>query len=421
MVSGSRMLYLVTETMMSNPYLPPELLDRTIDFLHDNTKALKECCLVSKSWIPRTRQHLFAHVIFHPQKSLQSWMETFPDPFNSPAHHTHTLTYSQSVECSEAGDWITSFSHVVHLDVTGLGYGPSATQSMGSLVKFHGFSPNLKSIRLDFHVLPTLQAFSLILSFPLLEDLAVVTYFWASTGGGDGPDGLSTAVQPSNPPAFAGSLILFMKGGMEPITLRLLSLPGGIHFRKLTLMWFQDSDAPLIKELVRECSGTLESLKITRSMQGTSIQHLSPSITLLQFPVESESDPIDLSKAWKLEDVALRDTKRPSVHWLSAALQTITIDHRNLREVLLYTPCMQCNPTSTSNYAAHACITRAIGEDTHRQWLEFDHLLAQLWESHSIHLKVLRYKHRDGLVCRCANSLLPEVIRRRIADLVEWS
>jgi len=261
---------------MSHLYLPPELPDRIIDLLHDNPKALKACCLVSKSWIPCARKHLFACIMFHPQKSLQSWMETFPDPFNSPAYHTHTLTYSQSVECSGAGDWITSFSRVVHFDVLGPGYGSSATQSMGSFVPFHGFSPVLKSIRLDFAVIPASQLFNLILSFPLLEDLTVVAYFGASTDGGDDPGGLSTAVQPSSLPTFNGSLDLLMRAGIGPIARRLLSSPGGIHFRKLTLTWSQDSDAPLIRGLVEECSRTLESLKITRSTQGTSIQYLPP-------------------------------------------------------------------------------------------------------------------------------------------------
>jgi len=261
---------------MSNPHLPPELLDRIIDLLHDNPEALEECCLVSKSWIPRTRKHLFANIMFRTQKSLRSWMETFPDPFNSPAHHTHTLTYSQSVECSGAGDWITSFSRVVHLDVFGLGFRSSPTRPMGSFVPLHGFSPILKSIRLDFSIIPASQLFNLILSFPLLEDLTVVTYFEASTDGVDDPGELSTAFQPSNPPTFTGSLELLMRGGTGPIARRLLSSPGGIHFRKLTLTWYQDSDGPSIRGLVGECSGTLESLKITRSTQGTSILHLSP-------------------------------------------------------------------------------------------------------------------------------------------------
>ncbi|KAG7447428.1 uncharacterized protein BT62DRAFT_892499 [Guyanagaster necrorhizus] len=44
---------------MKGPRFPPELCDRFIDFLHDDRKALKECSLVCRAWIPASRFHLF--------------------------------------------------------------------------------------------------------------------------------------------------------------------------------------------------------------------------------------------------------------------------------------------------------------------------------------------------------------------------
>ncbi|OCH87681.1 hypothetical protein OBBRIDRAFT_735766, partial [Obba rivulosa] len=43
--------------------LPPELTDRIIDFLHDDTEALKSCSTVCHFWTPSTRYHLFRVVI----------------------------------------------------------------------------------------------------------------------------------------------------------------------------------------------------------------------------------------------------------------------------------------------------------------------------------------------------------------------
>ena len=43
---------------MPPPDLPGELLDHTVDHLYDARVTLKSCCLVSKSWVPRTRKHL---------------------------------------------------------------------------------------------------------------------------------------------------------------------------------------------------------------------------------------------------------------------------------------------------------------------------------------------------------------------------
>ena len=65
---------------MSNPhrsYLPPEILDYIIDLLYDEVETLGECCLVSKSWVPRTRKHLFAEVAFQAAAELELWKKTF--------------------------------------------------------------------------------------------------------------------------------------------------------------------------------------------------------------------------------------------------------------------------------------------------------------------------------------------------------
>jgi hypothetical protein len=274
--------------MMPNPHLPAEILDHVVDLLHDKPRTLKDCCLVSKSWVPRTRKHIFVNIDFYTAKILQSWKEMFPDPSNSPAYHTHTL----SILCSravtpadgEAGDWIRGFSRVVDLVLDGRE--AYLDESGISLVPFHGFSPTigslygfspvLNSLYMNFAVLPSSQVFNLILSFPLLEDLTVITYrdADASTGNGNDSDGPSPIIQPSTLPMLTGSLELWMREGVKPIANRLLSLPG-LHFQKLTLTWFYEEDLLLTIALVAECSYTLESLHITCHL-GTSIRDLHP-------------------------------------------------------------------------------------------------------------------------------------------------
>jgi hypothetical protein len=106
---------------MSDPRLPSEMLDHVVDYLRNATDAFRNCCLVSKSWILRTRKHLFVHVWFPTAGSLQSWEETFPDPSTSPACYANILF----IDCiqvvtaadAEAGGWIRGFSRVVHLKV----------------------------------------------------------------------------------------------------------------------------------------------------------------------------------------------------------------------------------------------------------------------------------------------------------------
>jgi len=142
---------------MLNPYLLPEILDYVIDHLHDEPKSLKECCLVSKSWVPRTRKHLFADVKFRSADNLGSWKRTFPDPANSPACHAHTLFVGCPQAVAEAdaeeGGRIQSFSRVEWL---GVSY-PRTNLFIAaefSLVPFHKLSLSLKSLRVTSLLLP---------------------------------------------------------------------------------------------------------------------------------------------------------------------------------------------------------------------------------------------------------------------------
>jgi hypothetical protein len=263
-------------TTMSNLRLPAEILDHIVDHLHDTEDALRNCSLVSKSWIPRTQIHLFADVGFPTVESLQSWKETFPDPSTSPACYTKTLYVgcSEVVTAADAevGGWITGFSCVVRLEV-----GSPADQV--SFVPFHGFSPVIKSLRVTIFALFSPHIFNLILSFPLLEDLAVTidrrTPNDDDDGDHNGSDWLPPAVRPSSIPMLTGSLELLLWGGMKHTIHWLLSLPGGIHFRKLIWRWSYEADLPLMMALVERCSHTLESLDIS-CRPGKPIRYLRP-------------------------------------------------------------------------------------------------------------------------------------------------
>ena len=77
--------------------LPPEILDLIVDNLRDDEATLESCCLVSKSWISRTRRHLFAHVEFESTECpIHLWMKTFQDPSNSPTCYTRRLDFFRS-------------------------------------------------------------------------------------------------------------------------------------------------------------------------------------------------------------------------------------------------------------------------------------------------------------------------------------
>ena len=114
-----------------------------------------------------------------------------------------------------------------------------------------------------FTPFPPWQICNLIFSFPLLKDLSAPFHEPRAANSSDSErDEMQTASNPSNPPTFTGSLELHL-GRVEPIAHRLLSLPGGIHFRKYTLTLLCGEHVPLITALVEECSHTLGSFEIT--------------------------------------------------------------------------------------------------------------------------------------------------------------
>jgi hypothetical protein len=351
---------------MSDPRLPTEMLDHIVDHLHDTEDALRSCCLVSKSWIPRTRKYLFADIKFPTGANLQSWKTTFPDPSTSPARYADTLSvgcpHAVTAADAEEGGWITGFSRAVHLEVDsrGLLYG-----TRFSLIPFHGFSLVVKSLCVYTPVILARRVLGLVLSFPLLEDLAVKTYFETSDNtDGLGEDETPTTAQPSGSPRFTGSLKLLLGGGTKQFTHRLLSLPGGIHFRKLNLTCSHVEDLSMTPSLVEGCSHSLESLDIdiTCSLSSMSIQHLRPRDSSLLFLGGSMPASIDLSKATKLKDVAFR-LNSWTIGWVVTPLQTAS-KHRDLQHILIDAP---------------RGMDLRGGDEIYRQWSDLDHLLAQFW------------------------------------------
>jgi hypothetical protein len=264
---------------MSNPHLPTEILDHIVDHLHDTQDVLRNCSLVSKSWIPRTRNYLFANIAFPNVETLQSWKETFPDPSTSPAGYAKAL-FIDCPQVATAGSWIRDFSRVEHFGV-GVHIHALAfdlNESPTPLVLFHGFSLVLKTLDVVVRALPSSQIFNLVLSFPLLEDLMVIGYREMLYDQGDDSeeDEISTITQPSSPPRLTGSFRLCLEGGMGPFTRRLLSVPGSIHFRNLTLTLLCEEDFSTTAALVEGCSHTVESLDITVKSYSVSARHLCP-------------------------------------------------------------------------------------------------------------------------------------------------
>jgi len=249
-------LTVLLQTTMSHP-LPPELFDLIVDYLHDQPTALRACCLVSKSWVPRSRMYLFARVKLT-RTSIELWAKAFPDPLSSPAHYTKTLMirgrWLFTVECPAMGRRIRAFCfhNIVHLNI-----GSKTGAGRVSLVPFHGLSHTVKSLHLGLTQVEPSEFFGLVCSLPLLEDLTSMAFnHWGRVDGW---------ALPSTSPSLTGSLYSHnADGGTCNITRRLLDLPNGPNFKKITLSCIEDEKDPTsTTDLVSRCSDTLESLDIS--------------------------------------------------------------------------------------------------------------------------------------------------------------
>ena len=374
---------------------PPEIIDLVIDQLHDEPDALKACCLVSKSWIPRARMHLLAHVEFDPLEHLpESWMKIFPDPPKSPAHYARTLSIRNfpafAFMGEDAGAWIRTFHKVIHFRLERCTWinRPSAPDS---LAPFFGFSPNVRSLRLTS---TPFEIFNLICSFPLLEDLELV-----DISNKDADAGWSA---PSTSPKLTGSLRLIARGWTRFTIRRLLDFPDGLRFTKITLMCFGD-DFGSVTDLVSACSGTLENLSICRFFRSGFLQPLRLSRTL-PLLVDVGTDRVrfpDLSKASKLKVLGFTG-KGSIVHWVIAALRSV--ESKNLQGITIRLNTATFRDEETDN----------------REWEDLDQLLVQFWTSHSIRPRLVYSPNSEGRDMReYAPSLLPGLTRGGLVDLVE--
>ena len=237
--------------------LPPELLDLIVDYSCDQQATLRACCLVSRSWVPRARRHLFAHVVFDSDgcsSDIEPWMEAFPDPSNSPAHYARSLAIhgltAVTAATTHGHAWVRSFHYIVKLAVDTHWWDDGEV----SLVRLHGLSPTLKSLSVYRTALPLSEALNLTCSFPLLEDLSLCSFILQRRQIRCPMD------PPSTSPKLTGSLLL--NGDALAIAHWLLDLPGGLRFSRISMGCPDEFFNPAMN-IVSRCSDTLESLYLS--------------------------------------------------------------------------------------------------------------------------------------------------------------
>lgn len=113
-----------------------------------------------------------------------------------------------------------------------------------------------------------------------------------------------------------------------------------------------------------------------------------------------------MSKARKLKQVAFRFDIN-YLAWITAALGTITPQHKYLRQIVLHIP----SPSPLDDDEP-VKIGETLTEEACSQWRDLDRLLVRLYELQEVHTKVVCTGKEQEEVWKSLGVLLPEMAKR---------
>ena len=238
------------------PRTPQEVTDKILAHLAADSDlgSLRSCTLVSKSWIPLCRQHLF-HTVTFTWLSIEGWLETFPVPEESPAHLVRCLgiqlglSDNEPEKVFEHSPWFTNVERVII----------SARHGWPLHIRPHWRLPqSTTSLTLNVDVITLAGIMSIMTGLPNLDNLSLSGTFllnrFLSLEDGMDPRG-----------RFGGRLRLI--GGLAEETLMetLLEIPTGLRFTEVEIRCTRNVLLPTVS-LVEGCSKTLVKLSYTISL-----------------------------------------------------------------------------------------------------------------------------------------------------------
>ena len=158
--------------------LPQELVEDVVDCLSNDRPMLETCSLVAKTWLPRSRHHLFNKVSLN-NGNVRKWCSAIRPGPDGPSHLVRTLTLQQTQghrwlgALDEISDHFSSFRRVEDLSITWLDL---SDFEPGSLARhFVHYGSSLRSLRLSYLSADFSALTTFLHLFPSLEDLLIHT------------------------------------------------------------------------------------------------------------------------------------------------------------------------------------------------------------------------------------------------------
>jgi len=306
------------------PRIPQEIIDEILGYLAADpyfpaVDSLRSCSLVSKSWVPPCRRHLFYAVSFS-SRSMVRWLKAFPAPEESPSHHVRDLRAlvggrGRVPECFfEVTPWFTNVERVSLLELEGISLqAPS----------LWGLPPSVTSLTIKTKMFTLVEIRDLLARLPNLNDITLSGYF--SVGGV--PLGIGTILRGR----FGGRLRILEGPAHEDTTNMFLEIPTGLRFTEVEIRCTHKLLLSTAR-LAEACSRTLVKLAYGIAIYGKHPLHLPvrlvPASVLMPPPnVDSAEAPerfFDFSEFPSLQEVEVEvGWAGGSLQWIPTALSTL--------------------------------------------------------------------------------------------------
>ena len=234
------------------PRVPQEIIDEILHHLTTDSRfrTLRSCALVSKSWVPSCRRRLF-HTILFTSKDMVRWVETFPVPEESPAHHVRDLRLSIGGRNSvpekflEYTPWFTN--------VEGVSFFQQNRSQPLWIPSFWRFPQSVTSLTINADRVFLSQIQNIMAQLPNLDDV-VLSGTLAAVDERTLP-GIGTASKGR----FCGRLRLIGGNPGGSVAKMLSEIPTGFNFTEVRISG-RHSCLPSTERLVEACGRTLVRL-----------------------------------------------------------------------------------------------------------------------------------------------------------------
>ena len=250
------------------PRLPQETTDEILDHLATDPdfRSLRSCALVSKSWVPSCRRHLF-HTIILTRAAMERWLEMFPVPEESPAHFVKDLqvwTGPSHFVPEQFFEYTPWFTNVKSLSL--LGYKGVIMMQRPLIWR----SPqSVTSLTITTGRITLVEIRDIMAGLPNLDSLSLSGKILMNSGA---PQGIGTILRGR----FGGKLRLVDKNAGECVTDMLLEVPTGIHFTEIQFEWPRKL-LPSNIRLLEACSKTLVRLSYLAGFERKSAPSHGPA------------------------------------------------------------------------------------------------------------------------------------------------